>query len=589
MLFHIKGILLNRVAIVTRFLITAMNRTLIFFGICCLTLSSVAQTFEAESGSLTGTEIANSRAGYSGDGYVTGFDNDGDAVSIPVTVSGAGLYDLWVGYAAPNGEKTNDIYVNGSYAGSQIFPSSQSFEEGYFGKVMLDKENNRIKIVKNWGYFEVDYVRVTPTTPNEIHHYPNELIHPNPSFEAATLYLFLRDYYGHRVISGQQANAGGDQELDYLNAKTGHLPAIKGFDLIDYSPSRVANGTSSEETDLALEWWNEQQGIVSMMWHWNAPKDLLDTDDAPWWSGFYTYATTFDPTEAMNDETSEAYELIIRDIDVIAEELKRLQSADVPVLWRPLHEAEGGWFWWGSKGPDVCVWLWKLMYDRMTNEHGLDNLIWVWTGTNSEEALDWYPGDGYVDIIGADIYLEDGNYATNFSMFDDMAGIHEGSKVITLSETGTIPVPDELDKQKARWSWFMVWSGDFIMDGQKNEVDHLIDVYQHDYVITLDELPDFYQYESPDFPDEEVIPLGISSQLQVRAFPNPTTDFLYIESKRETIEKIQLFDLQGLELPVRTTGVGTRKTMDLRMLTKGTYLIRLWTDQGARGLKVMVE
>lgn len=553
-------------------------------------MSALAQTFEAESGSLTGTEIGNSRSGFSGEGYVTGFDNDGDAVSIPVEVNATGLYDLWIGFAAPNGEKTNDIYVNGSYAGSQIFPSSQSFGEGYFGKIALESGSNRIKIVKNWGYFEVDFVRVAPTTPNEIHNYPTELIHPSPSYEAETLYLFLRDYYGHRIISGQQADAGGDTELNYLSERTGYLPAVKGFDLIDYSPSRVANGTTSQQTERAIDWWKEEQGIVTLMWHWNAPKDLLDTEDAPWWSGFYTYATTFDPTVAMNDQNSEEYELIIRDIDVIAAELKKLQDAKVPLLWRPLHEAEGEWFWWGSKGPETCVWLWKLMYDRLTNEHGLDNLIWVWTGTNSEVALDWYPGDEYVDIIGADIYLEDGNYATNFSMFDDMAGIHDGQKVISLSETGTIPDPDDLDKQKARWSWFVVWSGDFIMDGQKNEVSHLVDVYQHDYVITLDELPDFYDYESPDFPDEVEAPLATSSQrINTKIFPNPTSDFLYLESMEFPIQHVKVFNLKGQEIKANASGIGTRQTVDLRGIERGLYLVRVWTTNGVRGFKIMVE
>ncbi|HCX20656.1 MAG: beta-mannanase [Flammeovirgaceae bacterium] len=546
-----------------------------------------AQKFEAETGTLTGTSIANSRAGYSGDGYVTGFDNDGDAVSISVSVDAAGLFDLWVGFAAPNGEKTNDIYVNGGYVGSQIFPSSQTFQEGYFGKIMLEEGVNKVKIVKNWGYFDVDFVRVSPTTPNEIHNYSTELVTENSSFETETLFLFLRDYYGHRIISGQQASDGGDLELDYIGDRTGYLPAIKGFDLIDYSPSRVANGTSSEQTDLAIEWWQEDKGIVSLMWHWNAPKDLLNTDDAPWWSGFYSYATTFDPTIAMNDQNSEEYELLIRDIDVIAAELKKLQDAKVPVLWRPLHEAEGTWFWWGSKGPEVCVWLWKLMYDRLTEEHGLNNLIWVWTGTNSEHALDWYPGDQFVDIIGADIYLENGNYATNFSMFDDMAGIHEGKKVITLSETGTIPDPSALDDQKARWSWFVVWSGDFIMDGQKNEVNHVVEVYQHDYVLTLDELPDFYNYESPDFPDETI--LTLPEQMSVRIFPNPTSDYLYLESSSLPISRLKVYDLNGNEMRVTTAGVGTRQTLDLRKMNRGIYLVRLWTARGIKGYKILVE
>ena len=564
-----------------------MLRPLLFVLTIGSALLSLAQKIEAEGGSLTGTIVANSRTGFSGDGYVTGFDEDGDAVSVQVTLDNGGLYDLWIAFAAPNGEKTNDIHVNGDYVGSQIFPSSQAFDEGYFGKVFLKKGTNSLKVVKNWGYFEVDYFRISPTSANEIHNYKEQLVTSGSSYEAETLYLFLRDYYGHRIISGQQADAGGENELEYIQQQTGKLPAIKGFDLIDYSPTRVANGTTSRQTELAIDWWQQDRGIVSLMWHWNAPKDLLDTDDAPWWSGFYTYATTFDPTIAMNDPNSEEYELILSDIDVIAEELKELQEAKVPVLWRPLHEAEGGWFWWGSQGPEVCVWLWKVMYDRLTNHHGLDNMIWVWTGTDSADALEWYPGDDYVDIVGADIYLENGNYATSFSMFDNMAGIHEGQKIITLSETGTIPDASDMDDQKARWSWFVVWSGDFIMDGVKNDVDHLITTYQHEYVITLDELPDFYNYVSPDFADEGVLS-SLPGILEARVYPNPTSDYLYLESNFD-VQQIKVYDLQGSEMRITSVSDGRRQLIDMRSLNSGVYLVRVWTAQGPKGFKVVVR
>ncbi|MEQ8471770.1 MAG: glycosyl hydrolase [Marinoscillum sp.] len=546
-----------------------------------ISLGCLAQKAEAESGTLTGTVIGNSHAGFSGEGYVTSFDNDNDAVSIPIEVAQSGLYDLWVGYAGPNGEKTNDIYVNGTFVGGQIFPESQAFQESYFGKIILEPGKNRIRVVKNWGYFELDYVRVAPTNRNEIHNYPEQLIHPSPSSEAQVLYQFFRDYYGHRIISGQQATLGGSTEVNYLENLSGHKPAMKGFDLIDYSPSRVAHGTTSLDTEEAIKWWTESHGIVSMMWHWNAPMDLIDTEEARWWSGFYSYATTFDPTIAMNDPNSEHYEVIMRDIDAIAVQLKRLQASNVPVLWRPLHEAEGTWFWWGDYGPEVCIWLWKLMYDRLTNEHDLNNLIWVWTGTNSEEALDWYPGDDYVDIIGADIYLEDKNYAANFSMFDDMAGIHEGKKVISLSETGTIPDPDALADQQARWSWFMVWSGDFIIGGGKNDLDHIIKVYQHEYVITLDELPDFSNYQSPEFPDD-VLSTDKLVAPSVRVFPNPTAGLVYIDLKKTTANHIMLYDLKGKQMHVDVVKTKDQCVIDLSSLPKGTYIIAIESGLGIR-------
>ena len=72
------------------------------------------------------------------------------------------------------------------------------------------------------------------------------------------------------------------------------------------------------------------------------------------------------------------------------------------LLWRPLHEASGKWFWWGAKGAAPCKALWNLMYDRMVNHHGLTNLIWVWNSDGAD--YEWYPGDDKVDILARDFY-----------------------------------------------------------------------------------------------------------------------------------------------------------------------------------------
>lgn len=544
----------------------------------------IAQKAEAEVGTLQGTGIEATRPGFSGSGYVTGFDQTGDAVAISFDVDQAGLYDLYVGYAAPYGEKTNDIHVNGSFAGSQIFPSGSYFTEGLFGKVNLKSGTNEIRVVHNWGWFELDYIRVEPTQPYKYNDIAASLIHPQATFEANILYQYLKDLYGHRIISGQQAGEGESTELNYIQQHTGKLPAIKGFDLIDYSPSRVARGTISQQTERSIDWWEDRKGIISLMWHWNAPKNLIDTTDAEWWRGFYTYATTFDHRIAMNDEDSEEYELIIRDIDAVAAELKQIKAVNAPVLWRPLHEAEGGWFWWGARGPEACVWLWKLMYDRLTDHHGLNNLIWVWTGTNSDVALDWYPGDAYVDIVGADIYLEDKNYSAGFSLFDDMAGIHEGKKILAMSESGTIPDPDALDSEGARWSWFCIWSGSFILNGSTNEVAHIDKVYNHEYVITYDELPDFYNYESPEFPKEE--PLGSVRSPDIEIYPNPATDGVTLSSAVQ-LQGLVVYNLKGELISIIDKKNFTSLQMDLRQYPSGIYLFRVISPDGAELFKVV--
>ena len=80
----------------------------------------------------------------------------------------------------------------------------------------------------------------------------------------------------------------------------------------------------------------------------------------------------------MSGEISEGCYAMIQDIDAVSEQLKKLADADVPVLWRPLMEAGGDWFWWGASGADAYRWLWELMYTRMTEYHQLNNLLWIW-------------------------------------------------------------------------------------------------------------------------------------------------------------------------------------------------------------------
>ena len=455
----------------------------IFISLIFLASEVFGQTIEAENGIRSGTQLGTSRSGYSGTGYVTGFDADNDRVSI-TTQATAGVYKIYVRYASPSGDKWNFVKINGQTLGSLAFPLSGSFVETLVGKVYLKEGVNLIEIIKDWGYFDVDNIRLEASEPFPFNQVVQDLVTPSPSHRADSLYQFLKKTYGKVILSGQY---GGDVEFKRIKDLSGKTPVIRGFDLIDYTPSRVEHGTTSTEVEKAIA-WDKQKGITTFCWHWNAPKDLIDQPGKEWWRGFYTDATTFDLTKAMNDASSEEYNLIIRDIDAIAVQLKRLKAANIPVLWRPLHEAEGKWFWWGAKGPEACKWLWQLVYNRLLNEHQLDNLIWVWTSTGNLDATQWYPGDEYVDIIGADIYLPAGNYSSSFIQFDNMASLYGGKKIITMSETGTIPDPQSLFNEISAWSFFATWSGEFITDGQTNSAAHITEVFNHEYVITLDEI-----------------------------------------------------------------------------------------------------
>ena len=421
------------------------------------------QTLEAEQGVLVGTQMATQRSGYSGTGYVTGFDGEGDKVTMTTNVISR-VFIICTCVTQRHLVKSTILFMSIIRTSAVYSFRLLLFKRNLIGKVYLTKGSNTIAVVKEWGYFELDNIRLEASEPSEINHIATDLVVPNSSGETIALYNFLSKTYGKVILSGQY---GGETEFNRIKSVSGKTPLIRGFDLIEYSPSRVAHGATSTETEKAIE-WHAQKGIVTFAWHWNAPKDLIDQPGKEWWRGFYTEATTFDVTKAMNDPGSEEYTLIIRDIDAIATQLKKLKDAEVPVLWRPLHEAEGAWFWWGAKGPEPCKWLWKLVFDRLVNYHQLSNLIWVWTSTASSAAMDWYPGDDCVDIIGADIYLPAGTYSANFIMFDNIVSIFGGKKIITLSENGPIPDPDRLFPERAAWNWFCTWAGNFITDGISN-------------------------------------------------------------------------------------------------------------------------
>ena len=134
------------------------------------------------------------------------------------------------------------------------------------------------------------------------------------------------------------------------------------------------------------------------------------------------------------------------------------------------------------------------MYDRMTNVNGLHNLIWEFTSSDNAGYQDWYPGDSEVDIVSVDIY---GEQNSNMSgQWTEMLSEYNGRKMIALSETGSIPDPDQMDAYGIDWSYFSPWGWDFIVDRyleagytQAQITAILQKALASDDIITLDELP----------------------------------------------------------------------------------------------------
>ena len=199
---------------------------------------------------------------------------------------------------------------------------------------------------------------------------------------------------------------------------------------------------------------------------------------------FYKADTEFDAANATVEGTWEN-KVFTEDLKNTAAYLKLLRDADIPVLWRPFHEAAGGWFWWGKDAASFKS-LWIAMFNYFKAE-GLDNLIWVWT-TEGNDA-DWYPGDQYVDIVGRDVYNKE--TADCVSEYTSIAENY-GNKIVSLSECGTVGLISEQWASGARWSWFMPWYDGTNEDG--SPVVHADEAWWKDamsqeFVVSREELP----------------------------------------------------------------------------------------------------
>jgi mannan endo-1,4-beta-mannosidase len=382
------------------------------------------------------------------------------------------------------------------------------------------------------------------------------------------MYHFLYENFGKKVISGVMTDRVMEHdglntpftvetqiEMAYIKDASGKLPALIGLDFF--------HGTGLKSDDMWFMGYNDatlalaenmfnRGGFPIYCWHWKDPNQVTEEN------AFYTEHTNFDLSKAFSDpgvyETfdlnSAEYQNIIKDIDIVSGYLKTLADKNIPILWRPLHEAAGGWFWWGAKGAKPCRALWRLMFDRMVNHHKLDNLIWVWTCQEGVDALEWYPGDEYVDIIGRDFYYYpvEKNHNSLISSFENLKDLYGGRKIIALSENGSIPYPDNMREDGAWWSFFMPWNGKFTMElwedhNFKTDWDRIMN---HEIVITLDDMPGWDNYE---IGDNVSISRSIAQKAARPQFSaHSRRGVLELSIRGADVRTVELFNLRGVKI-----------------------------------------
>jgi mannan endo-1,4-beta-mannosidase len=297
----------------------------------------------------------------------------------------------------------------------------------------------------------------------------NKPVNSNATPEAQKLLQYLYSIKGKYTLAGQHNYSPNfNQYMDTVYSITGKYPAVWGADFIMQGTNDLGEAIVKE----AIKKWNDGY-IVTLMWHSGRP-----VDDPPFgWKESIQGKLTEAQWKDLTQPGTELNQRWIKQVDVIAGYLKKLQDAHVPVLWRPYHEMNGVWFWWGNKkGPDGYQKLWKMLYDRFVNFHKLNNLLWVWNANAPrdipfDEAFtykDFYPGKEWVDVLATDVY----HFDYEQKDYQELLDLAQG-KIIALGECGELPKPEIIEMQP-EFAWFMVWANWIKIDNTPRRVK---DVY----------------------------------------------------------------------------------------------------------------
>jgi mannan endo-1,4-beta-mannosidase len=307
-----------------------------------------------------------------------------------------------------------------------------------------------------------------------------EPVTPQASPEARALLQFLYDISGRYTLTGQHNFPNTKSVNSRFAAKyIGKTPIIWGS---DWGHAKAGDSDSYlARPDIVQEAIRQHRlgSLVALCWHAVPP-----TSDEP---------TTFqalphsDPKHLASvsgkllDEQfrdvltpgTALYEHWCAQVDAIAVFLKQLQDAHVPVLWRPYHEMNGDWFWWGGRtGDQSTAALYRQMFDRLVNHHHLNNLVWVWSVDRPSrpgmEHASYFPGIQYVDVLSLDVYGSD----FKPSYYDSLVALSQG-KPLALAEVGSPPTPEIL-AQQPRWTYYMTWAG-MVRNTPRKQYEALLD------------------------------------------------------------------------------------------------------------------
>lgn len=457
-------------------------------------VQSVELVYQAEEQELTAAfQAYNSKKDYTGSGYVSGLQGELQNNFVFKTEAPSSQhYDITVIVCAESGGEFT-LFLNDTELKTLTVDAGEFFTSITIPGIYMESGTNTVSIKQLSGDMYLDCLELR----NNTSLVPQKELEASPcnkkaSVETRKLLSFLSENYGKTIISGQHVSSSDNEEIERIVKTTGKYPVIRFADL--YFASANGGQPDNIDTILACEEWAEIGGITGLMQHWYAPlgeSECLTQDGGFTLEKAVTDTEVWDASSAEIDTMVKAGTIsqecaaIIRDIDSTAAQLKLLRDKNIPILWRPLHSAGSGLYWWEQSGEECYLWLWELMYKRLTDYHSLNNLLWVWSGTGAE----FLPDSSMYDIASADIYLDENeSMGSGYETYYALQALAEG-KPIALSETGKLPNLTDTFRDGSVWSYFGLWYEPYFESTDNGFVttEELIAVYNSEGVMTLDE------------------------------------------------------------------------------------------------------
>jgi mannan endo-1,4-beta-mannosidase len=295
---------------------------------------------------------------------------------------------------------------------------------------------------------------------------------------AKKLLKLLYEIKGKYTIAGQHSYLEApNQYADRLKQITGDHPGLKGYEMggVEAQSESQLEQERDGMVKSAIQ-WHEAGGIVAMTYHVRLPGQCYC------WDQVNNGGITEQQFQEIITPGTDSYKQHLADLDSAASALKKLRDAGVPVLWRPYHEMNGGWFWWGRQ-PEFTK-LWDIMFERFTEVHQLNNLLWVWSPNAPDDWSDpfeaYYVGAGKADVLAVDIY-----YNRYEQVHHDQLTALAKDKPIAIGENGQLPAPALLNNEQKNYVWFMTW-GKELEGANSNQVIQTL--YEQEHILTYSKL-----------------------------------------------------------------------------------------------------